>query len=127
MKMVAVDTEFNMTSREEYLSIADVTAYVISQLIAYNSEVGSIFVGADVSDDSGSVVAIAYVSLPQEPDYVLDARGIPLTDGVGNATFTNLDPEQTYIIELFVRDPAWNNRSEFRERVPNGAGFDITP
>ena len=123
--MFAVDTEFNTTSREEYVTIADVTAPVINQFFTYNSEVGSITVSVDVSDDSGRVVAIAFLYWKEDPNNELDSWGIPLTNGVGTATFTDLDPQRTYIIELLVRDSAWNATYDSRERVPNGADIGI--
>ncbi len=95
-KFTAVDTEFNMTSREEYLAISDVTAPVINQFFTYNSEAGSITVSINVSDDSGSVITVAYL-YSREHDELIHSRGIPLTIGVGNATCTNLDIERIYL------------------------------
>ena len=43
-------------------------------------------------------------------------------DGAGSVTFTDLDPERTYLVELLVRDPSWNSKYETREGYPNGAG-----
>jgi hypothetical protein len=126
VKLFAVDTEFNTTSREEYVTIADVTAPVINQFFTYSSEVGTITVSVDVSDDSGRVVAIAFLYWKEDPNNELDSWGIPLTNGVGTATFTDLDPQRTYIIELLVRDSAWNATYDSRERVPNGAGIGIS-
>ncbi len=39
--------------------------------------------------------------------------------------FANLDPERTYIVELFVHDNAWNSRIERREGYPNGMGVVV--
>ena len=125
VKMVAVDTNFNMTSREEYVSIADITAPTINQFITYNMEAGSITVGVDVTDDSGRAVAIAYLYWKEDPNNELDSWGIPLTNGVGNATFTGLVPGRTYIVELLVRDAAWNSTYDSRERAADGGGIGL--
>jgi len=121
--MVAVDTNFNSTSREEYVSIADIRAPTINQFIAYNIEAGSISVGVDVSDYSGSAVTIAYLYWAEDPNNELDRWGISLTNGVGNATFTGLDPRRTYIVDLVVMNAAWNSTYDSRERVANVAGI----
>ncbi len=56
-------------------------------------------------------------------DSELDYYYVELIDGVGSVTFfANLDPERTYIVELLVRDNAWNSRIERREGYPNGMG-----
>jgi hypothetical protein len=123
VKMVAVDTNFNSTSREEYVSIADIRAPTINQFITYSSEAGSITVGVNVTDDSGRAVAIAYLYWKEDPYNELDSWGIPLTNGVVNVTFTGLDPRRTYIVDLVVRDAAWNSTSDRRERAANGAGI----
>ena len=47
-------------------------------------------------------------------------------DGVWSVTFTDLDPERTYIVELYVRDSSWNSRYDNREGYPNGAGNVVT-
>jgi len=120
--MVVVD-EFNMSSREEYPSIADVTAPVINHFFTYSYEAGSISVSVDVSNDSGRVVAIAYLYWKEEPYNELDRLGIPLTNGVGSVVFTGLNLELTYIVDLLVRDSAYNSISDFR----GGAGIVVIP
>jgi len=122
VKMVAVDTNLHSTSREEYVSIADIRAPTINQFITYNSTAGSITIGVDVSDDSGRAVAIAYLYWKEDPNDEIDSWVTPLTNGVGNVTFTGLDPRRTYIVDL-VRDAAWNSTSDSRERAANGAGI----
>jgi hypothetical protein len=107
VKMVTVDINFNSTLREEYVSIADIAAPAINQFITYNSEAGSITVGVDVSNDSGRAIAVAYLYWKEDTNNELDSWGISLTNGVGNVTFTGLDPRRTYIIvDLVVRDSA---------------------
>ena len=49
----------------------------------------------------------------------IDYYFIEIVDGVGSVTFTNLDPERTYIVELLVRDPSWNSKYESRDGYPN--------
>ena len=62
VKLTAIDTNDNMTSREEYLTIADVTAPVINSFQAYCLTAGHLVVYVNVTDDSGgSVVCIAYL------------------------------------------------------------------
>ncbi len=73
VKMVAVYTYFNSTSREEYVLIVDIRAPTINPFITYNMEAGSITVGVDVSDDSGRAVAIAYVYWKEDPNNELDS------------------------------------------------------
>ena len=62
VKMYAVDTNDNITSREEYTNIVDMTAPVINSFQVYSPKTGHLIVDVNVSDDSGgSVVAIAYL------------------------------------------------------------------
>ena len=126
VKHTAVDTNDNMTSREEYLTIADVTAPAINQFKVYNPTSGQLKVDVNVSDDSGDrVVCIAYLYWIFDTNNELDSYMVELINGAGSITFTDLDPERTYIVNLFVRDSSWNARYENREGYPNGAG--ITP
>ncbi len=61
VKHTAVDTNDNMTSREEYLTIADVTTPAINQFQVYSPTSGQLKVDVNVSCDSdGSVVCFAY-------------------------------------------------------------------
>ena len=113
----------NITSREEYVEVVDTTAPTINQFITYILVVGEITVGVDISDDSGRAVAIAYLYWKEDPNNELDSWGIPLTNGVGNATFTGLVPGRTYIVELLVRDAAWNSTYDNRERAADGGGI----
>ena len=41
-------------------------------------------------------------------------------------TFTDLDPEQTCIVELFDKDTSWNSRYANREGYPSGAGVTLS-
>jgi hypothetical protein len=125
VKMSAVDMNDNITSQEEYVDIVDTTAPVINPFLVYSSEVGTINVGVDVSDDSDRVVAIAYLCWKEEPNDELDSWGIELTNGQGSVSFTGLALGKTYIFELLVRDASWNSRYDSRERVPDGSGFTI--
>ena len=93
VKLTAIDTNDNMTSREEYITIADVTAPVINQLQVYSPTAGHLKVDVNISDDSGgSVVAIAYLYWIFDISNELDSCWIELTDGAGSVTFTDLDP-----------------------------------
>ncbi len=115
--MYAVDNNDDITSREEYTDIADVTAPAINQVHVYNPTTGHLKFDVDVSDGSvESVVAIF------DTNTELDSYWIELTHGVGSITLTDLDPMRTYIVEQYFRDSSWSSRYDNRERVPNGAG-----
>ena len=93
VKLTTVDTNDNMTSREEYLTIADVTAPVINMFQVYNPASGHLKVDVNVSDDSGgNVYCIAYLSWIFDLKTELDSYWVKLTNGVGSVTFTDLDP-----------------------------------
>jgi len=51
VKLSAVDTNDNMTSREEYIQIDDMTALVINQFQIYSPTSGHVKVDVNVSDD----------------------------------------------------------------------------
>ena len=61
MKFTAVDTKFNITSRDEYVFVADNIDPDINHFIVYYSAVGTTSVGIGVSNNSGRVVAIAFI------------------------------------------------------------------
>ena len=52
VKLTAVDTNDNMTSREEYLQIADVTGPAINEFQVYSPAPGHLKVDINVTDDS---------------------------------------------------------------------------
>ena len=56
VKMYAVDTNDNITSREEYTQIVDVTVPNINLLTTTSHVPGHITVNVDVTDDSGGGV-----------------------------------------------------------------------
>ena len=61
VKLTAVDTNDNMSSRKENLTLADVTVPVINDINTSGLVIGHITVAVNISkDSSGSVVAIAY-------------------------------------------------------------------
>ncbi len=79
-----------------------------------------ITVDVNVTDDSGGgVYCSASLYWLFDLDNELDYYYIELTDGVGSVTFTDLDPERTFIVELFVRDESWNYGYDNREGYPN--------
>ena len=124
VKLFGVDTNDDITSREEYTHIADMAAPVINEFQVYNPTAGHLKVDVNVSDNSrGSVVCTAYIYWIFDLNTELDSYSIELTDGAGSVTFTDLDPERTYIVELYVRDSAWKARYDNREGYPNGAGI----
>jgi hypothetical protein len=84
-------------------------------------------VNVAASDDSGgNVVTIAYLYWIFNTNTELDSYWIELTNRVGSVSFTELDQERTYIVELFVRDSSWNSSYDNREGYPNGAEVVVT-
>ena len=82
-------------------------APVIKQFQVYIPRTAHLKVDVDVSDDlGGSVVCIAYLYWIFDTNTEMDSYSIELTDGAGSVAFTDLVPERTYIVELFVRDSA---------------------
>ena len=117
--MFTVDTNDKITSREEYTEIVDTTAPVINDFTVTSPVSGQLKVDVNVTDDSGGAVfcsaSLYWVfTLNIELDYYYVKLDI---DGTGSMTFTNLDPERTYIVELLVRDPSWNSKYESREGI----------
>ena len=93
VKLTAVDTNDNITSREEYLTIADVTAPGINHLQVYSPTSGQLKVDVNVSDDSGgSVVCIAYLYWIFDTNNELDSYWVELIVAAGTVTFIDLDP-----------------------------------
>ena len=93
VKLTTIDINDNMTSREEYITIADVAAPVINQFQVYSPTSGHLKVDVNVADDSGGcVVCIAYLYWIFDTNTKLDSYWVELTDGAGSVTFTNLDP-----------------------------------
>jgi hypothetical protein len=124
VRLTAVDANDNLSFREEYVTIADVTAPVINEFQVYSPTPGQLKVDVNVTDDTGgSVVCIAYLYWIFDLGDELDSYTIELTDGLGSVTFRELDPERTYVVELYVRDSSWNARYDNREGYPNGAGI----
>ena len=58
-------------------------------------------------------------------DNELDYYYIELIDGVGSVTFRDLDPERTYVVDLFIRDDSNYSRRVRLEGFPNGMGVII--
>ncbi len=59
-------------------------------------------------------------------DNELDYYYIELIDGVGSVAFRDLDPERTYVIDLFIRDNSYNSRGVRLEGYPNAMGVVIS-
>jgi len=88
---------------------------------------GHITVDVNLTEDSGGGV-FASVSLYWlfDLDNELDYYFIELIDGVGNVTFGDLDPERTYVIDIFIRDNSYNSRVVRLEGYHNGMGFVVS-
>jgi hypothetical protein len=122
--MYAVNTNDTITSREEYTQIVDMPAPVINDFTVTSPVAGQIKVDVNVTDDSdGAVFCCASLHWIFTPDIELDYYYVELIDGVGSLTFTDLDPERTYPVELLGWDSSWNSKYETQEGYPNGAGL----
>jgi hypothetical protein len=119
--MSAIDTNNNITSQEEYVDIVDTPAPVINIFTITSPVAGQLKLDVNVTDDSGGAVfcSTSLYWIFNYPDIELDYHYIEIVDGVGSVTFTDLDPERTYIVELLVQDPSWNSKYEYREGYPN--------
>ena len=49
-----------------------------------------------------------------------------LIDGVESVTFRDLDPERTYVVDLFIREDSYNSRVVRQEGYPNGMGVVVS-
>jgi hypothetical protein len=89
---------------------------------------GQLKVDVNVTDDSGGSIfsSTSLCWIFDHPDIELDYYYIEIIDGVGSVTFTHLDPERTYTVELLVLDPSWNSKYEYREGYPNGMGVVVS-
>ena len=93
MKLYAVNTSDKITSREEYVEIADTIAPVINDFTVTSPVAGQLKVDVIVADDSGGAVfCSASIYWVFTPDIELDYYYIELIDGAGSVTFTDLDP-----------------------------------
>ena len=103
--MYAVDTNDNITSREELTEIVDMSAPVINDFTVTSPASGQFKVDGNVTDDSGGAVfCSASIYWVFTPDIELDYYYVELPDGIGSVPFTNIDPERAYLVELLVRD-----------------------
>ena len=127
VKLTSVDTDYNSTSREEYVLIQDNINPVINQLLVYRFAVTTDSIGIGVSDNSGRVIAIAFIYWKREQYDELDNWEIPLTNGGTNLTFENLNLGLTSIVEILVRDAPYNAIYDNREVVPYNAGIVVNP
>ncbi len=80
-----------------------------------------------VTDDlGGHVFCSASLYWIFDLDTELDYYFRELTNGVGSVTFTDLDPERTYMVDLFVRDSSYNSMVVRHEGYPNGMGVVVS-
>ena len=121
VKLYAVDTNDNITTREGFTELVDTTTPTINLFTTTSHVPGHITVDVNLTDDSGGGV-IAYVSLYWlfDLDNELEYYYIELIDGVGSVTFRDLDPERTYVIDLFISDGSYNSWVVRLEGYPNG-------
>ena len=127
VKMYAVDTNDNITIRKEYTEVVDMTAPTINVFTTTSHVPGHITGDVNLTDDSGGGV-FASVSLYWlfDLDNELDYYNIELIDDVGSVTFRDLDPERTYVVDLFTRDDSNNSRRVRLEGYPNGMGVVVS-
>ena len=127
VRLYGVDTNYNITNREEFVELVDTTTSTINMFTTTSHVSGHIAVDVNVTDDSGGgIFCSASIYWIFDLSNKLDSYSSQLTDGVGSVTFTDLDPERTYIVELFVRDSSWNYWYENREGYPNGMGVVVS-
>ena len=127
VKMYVVDTSENVTTREEYVSIVDFSPPTVNLFTTTSHTPGHITVDVNVTDNSGGdVFCSTSLYWIFDLDTELDYYYIELIDNVGSVTFTDLDPQKTYIIDLLVRDNAYNARIVRLEGYPNGMGVVIS-
>jgi hypothetical protein len=88
---------------------------------------GHITVDVILTEDSRDGV-FASVSLYWlfDIDNELDYYYIELIADVGSVTFRGLDPERTYVVDLFVKDDSNNSRVVRLEGYPNGMGVFVS-
>jgi len=99
VKMYAVDTKDNITSREDYTRIVDMTAPVINDFTITSPVAGQLKVDVNVTDNSGGAVSCSSsLYWVFTPDIELDYYYVELIDGVGSVIFTDLYPERAYLV-----------------------------
>jgi len=127
VKMYAVDTNDNITIREEYTEVVDMAAPTINLFTTKSHVPGYITVDVNLTADSGGWV-FAFVSLYWlfDLDNELDYYYIELINVVGSVTFRDLDPERTYVVDLFIRNNSYNSRIVRIEGDPNGMGVVVS-
>jgi hypothetical protein len=88
---------------------------------------GHITVDANLTDDSGGgVFASVSIYWLFDLDNELDYYYIELINDVGSVTFRDLDPERTYVVDLFIRDESYNSRVVRLEGYLNGMGVVVS-
>ncbi len=127
VKLYVVDTSDNVATRKAYVSIVDFTPPTINLFTTTSHVAGQITLDVNVTDNlGGDIFCSASLYWIFDLDNELDYYYVELIDGVGSVTFfANLDSERTHILELLVRDNAWNTQIERREGYPNGQGVVV--
>ncbi len=93
MKLSAVDTNDNVTSREEYVSIFDVNPPTINMFTRTSHVVGQTTVDVDVNDSSGGdIFCSTSLYWIFDEDNELDYYYVELVNGVGSVTFADIYP-----------------------------------
>ena len=111
MKLYAVDTNDNITTREEYVELVDTTTPTINLFTTTSHVAGQITVDVNITDDfGGGVFCSASLYWLFDLDNELDYYYIELVENVGSVTFRDIDPERTYVSDLFIRDGSYNSR-----------------
>jgi hypothetical protein len=129
VKMYAVDTNDNITTREEYVELVDTTTPTINLFTTTSHVPGHITVDVNVTDYSGGGGVFCSASLYYwlfDLDNELDYYYIELIDDVGSVKFRYLDPERTYVIDLFIKDNSHNSRVVRLEGYPKGMGVVVS-
>ncbi len=127
VRLHVVDTSENVATRAEYVSIVDFIPPTINMFTTTSHVAGQITLDVNVTDNScGEIFCSTSLYWIFDEDNELDYYYMELVNRVGCVTFTDLDPGRTYIVELLVRDNAWNSRIERREGYPNVIGVVVS-
>jgi len=126
VKMYAVDTNDNITTREEYVELVDTIAPTINLFTTTSHVPSHITADVNVTDVGGGALCSVSLYWLFDFDNELDYYYIELIDDVGIVTFRDVDPERTYAIDLFIRGNSYNSRVVRLEGYPNGMGVVVS-
>ncbi len=95
VKMYAVDTNDNITTREEYVELVDTIAPTINLFTTTLHVPSHITIDVNVTDAGGGVFCSVSIYWIFDLDNELYYYYIELIENVGSVTFRDLDPQRT--------------------------------